>query len=124
MIALLCATAVTGAWADEWDVVYMQTQTTAANWTALDAGSTTGKTLGKAEAVTYYYVTSNLSFTNATAGGSGLTILGTVYLYVPEGKTLTCTGANASGQTGADAGIELTQGNTLYHDVMRTGVTV
>ena len=30
------------------------------------------------------------------------------------GKTLTCTGANASGQTGAGAGIELTQGNTLY----------
>ena len=114
MLVLLCAI-VQGTWAqDEWATVYKQTQTTAANWTALDAGSTTGKTLGSANAVTYYYATGNLSFTNATAGGSGLTILGTVYLYVPEGKTVTCTGANASGLTGAGAGIELTEGNTLY----------
>ena len=114
MLTLLCAM-VQGAWAqDEWDAVYTQTQTTAANWTALNAGSTTGKTLGSANAVTYYYATGNLSFTNATAGGSGLTILGTVYLYVPEGMTLTCTGANASGQTGAGAGIEVALGNSLY----------
>ena len=112
MLALLL-TAVTGAWADEWDVVYRLTQTTAANWTALEA-STTGRTLGSANAVTYYYASDNLSFTNSTAGGSGLTIKGTVYLYIPSGKTLTCTGANASGQTGAGAGIELTQGNSLY----------
>ena len=114
ILALLC-TMVQGAWAqDEWATVYKQTQTTAANWTALDAGSTTGKTLGTAGSTTYYYATGNLSFTNATAGGSGLTILGTVYLYVPEGKTLTCTGANASGQTGAGAGIEVALGNSLY----------
>ena len=113
MIALLCAV-VQGAWAqDEWDAVYTMTQTTSSNWTALEASST-GRTLGSADAVTYYYVTSNLSFTNATAGGSGLTILGTVYLYVPEGKTVTCTGANASGQTGGGAGIELAAGNSLY----------
>ena len=37
-----------------------------------------------------------------------------MYLYVPEGKTVTCTGANASGLTGGGAGIELTEGNTLY----------
>ncbi|MBR3373856.1 MAG: hypothetical protein IKG75_07635, partial [Bacteroidaceae bacterium] len=98
----------------EWDAVYTQTQTTSANWIALDAGSTTGKTLGSANAVTYYYATDNLSFTNSTVGGSGLTILGTVYLYVPEGATLTCTGADASGQTGGGAGIELTLGNSLY----------
>ena len=114
MLVLLCAI-VQGTWAqDEWATVYKQTQTTEANWTALDAGSTTGKTLGSANATTYYYATGDLSFTNATAGGSGLTILGTVYLYVPEGKTVTCTGANASGLTGAGAGIELTEGNTLY----------
>ena len=113
MFVLLCA-AAQGAWADEWDVVYTQTQTKQSDWTALSAGSTTGKTLGSAGNTTFYYVTSNLSFTNAAAGGSGLTILGTVYLYVPEGMTLTCTGANASGQTGAGAGIELTAGNTLY----------
>ena len=113
-IFVLMLTAVTGAWADEWDVVYWQTQTKQSDWTALSAGSTTGRTLGSAGNTTYYYVTSNLSFTNSTAGGSGLTILGTVYLYVPEGKTVTCTGANASGLTGGGAGIELTLGNSLY----------
>ena len=114
MLAMLL-TAVTGAWAqDNWDVVYRLTQTTSANWTALSAGSTTGRTLGSAGNTTYYYASDNLSFTNSTAGGSGLTILGTVYLYIPSGSTLTCTGANASGQTGAGAGIELTEGNSLY----------
>ena len=103
--------------ADEWDVVYRQTQTKQSDWTALGAGSTTGRTLGSANAMTYYYATyatGDLCFTNSTAGGSGLTIQGTVYLYIPSGKTLTCTGADASGQTGAGAGIELTAGNTLY----------
>ena len=95
-------------------MIYWQTQTTETNWTALDAGSTTGKTLGSANAVTYYYATGNLSFTNSTAGGSGLTIQGTVYLYVPEGMTLTCTGHDASGTTGAGAGVELSAGNSLY----------
>ena len=99
---------------DNWDVVYRLTQTTSANWAALSAGSTTGRTLGSANATTYYYATSDLSFTNSTAGGSGLTILGTVYLYIPSGVTVTCTGANASGTTGGGAGIELTQGNSLY----------
>ena len=114
MLVLLCAV-TQGTWAqDEWATVYKQTQTTEANWTALDAGSTTGKTLGSAGNTTYYYATGDLSFTNTTAGGSGLTIRGTVYLYVPEGKTVTCTGANASGLTGGGAGIELTEGNTLY----------
>ncbi|MBQ2188718.1 MAG: hypothetical protein II401_09230, partial [Bacteroidales bacterium] len=103
--------------ADEWDVVYRQTQTKQSDWTALGAGSTDGGVLGASGTATYYYVsyaTDNLSFTNSSVGGSGLTIRGTVYLYVPEGKTVTCTGANASGQTGAGAGIELTAGNTLY----------
>ena len=112
IIALLCAFAQ-GVWAQtEWDVVYAMTQTTSADWTAL-AGSTTGQTLGSVGNTTYYYANSDLSFTNSNAGGSGLTIRGTVYLYIPSGTTLTCTGANASGQTGAGAGIELTEGNTL-----------
>ena len=89
-ILALLLTAVTGAWADEWDVVYRQTQTKQSDWTALSAGSTTGRTLGSVGNTTYYYVTSNLSFTNSTAGGSGLTIQGTVYLYIPTGVTLTC----------------------------------
>ena len=113
MLALLL-TAVTGAWADEWATVYKQTQTKQSDWTALSAGSTTGRTLGSADAVTYYYASDNLSFTNSTAGGSGLTILGTVYLYIPSGKTVTCMGHDASGTTGAGAGIELTAGNSLY----------
>ena len=114
ILALLCAV-VQGAWAQaSWEEVYALTQTTAADWTALDAGSSTGKTLGTAGKTTYYYAASNISFTNSNAGGSGLTIKGTVYLYIPSGTTLTCTGANASGQTGAGAGIELAAGNSLY----------
>jgi len=113
-LALLCAI-VQGAWAQSsWDEVYAMTQTNSANWTKLTEGSTTGKTLGTAGSTTYYYADTNLTFSNSTVSGSGLTIQGTVYLYVPEGMTLTCTGANASGQTGAGAGIELTLGNSLY----------
>ena len=111
----LLFTMVQGTWAQtSWDEVYAMTETKAADWTQLNAGSTTGKTLGAAGATTYYYADASLSFTNSTAGGSGLTILGTVYLYVPQGVTVTCTGANANGTTGAGAGIELTEGNTLY----------
>ena len=111
--ALLCAFAQ-GAWAQaNWEEVYTLTQTTSSNWTAINSGSTTGQTLGSTGNTTYYYANSNISFTNSTAGGSGLTILGSVYLYVPQGVTITCTGANANEQTGAGAGIELVSGNTL-----------
>ena len=99
---------------DNGDAVYTQTQTKQSDWTALNAGSTTGRTLGSAGNTTYYYVTGNLSFTNSTAGGSGLKIQGTVYLYIPTGTTVTCTGANANGTIGGGAGIELAEGNTLY----------
>ena len=113
MLVLLCAV-TQGTWAqDEWATVYKQTQTKQSDWTALSAGSTTGKTLGSAGTTTYYYVAGDLSFTNSTIGGSGLTIQGTVYLYIPTGSTLTCMGANASGQTGAGAGVELAEDNTL-----------
>ena len=114
MLALLCAV-VQGAWAQaSWDEVYAITQTNSANWTQLTEGSTTGKTLGTAGSTTYYYADTNLTFSNSTVSGSGLTILGTVYFYVPDGVTVTCTGADASGTTGGGAGIELTEGNTLY----------
>ena len=116
MIVLLCAV-VQGAWADGgWELVYRQTNTTSANWTALNAGSSTGYTIGTAGTTTYYYATGNLSFTNSTVGGSGLTIRGTVYLYIPSGKTVKCTGAKANntGITGGGAGVELAAGNTLY----------
>ena len=116
MIVLLCAV-VQGAWADGgWELVYRQTNTTSANWTALNAGFSTGYTIGTAGTTTYYYATGNLSFTNSTVGGSGLTIRGTVYLYIPSGKTVRCTGAKANdtGITGGGAGVELAAGNTLY----------
>ena len=114
ILALLCAV-VQGAWAQSsWDEVYAITQTNSANWTQLTEGSTTGKTLGTAGSTTYYYADANLTFSNSTVSGSGLTILGTVYFYVPDGVTVTCTGAHANGQMGGGAGIELTEGNTLY----------
>ena len=118
MFALLCAM-VQGAWADEWATVYTQTQTTAGNWTALNTGSTDGKVLGQPGTTTYYYITGNLNFTNNRTdndgnGNSGLKIQGTVYLYIPTGLTLSCTGANADGRTGGGAGIELAAGNSLY----------
>ena len=113
-IAILC-TFSHGALAQaNWDQVYALTQTTAGNWTAINSGSTTGYTLGSAGDTTYYYPTGNFDFTNSNAGGSGLTILGTVYLYVPQAITITCTGANAYGTTGAGAGIELASSNKLY----------
>ena len=106
--------AVTGAWAqgsggDDWGPV----QTSSAAWTALTEGSTTGMTLGAADATTYYYMTENLTFSNNTAGGSGLTIQGTVYIYIPSGVTLTATGADGEGTTGGGAGILVPSGTTL-----------
>ena len=114
ILALLCAV-VQGAWAQSsWDEVYAITQTNSANWTQLTEESTTGKTLGTAGSTTYYYADTDLTFSNSTVSGSGLTIRGTVYFYVPDGVTVTCTGAHANGQMGGGAGIELTEGNTLY----------
>ena len=97
-----------------WESLTSQAVTSTSSWTAITSGSTTGLTLGSANSTSYYYVKDTYTFSNTTAGGSGLTILGTVYLYLPAGKSITCTGANASGATGAGAGIELAAGNTLY----------
>ena len=102
-----------------WDAIYSQTQTTSKSWTKLSESSTTGKVLGSSGATTYYYVTESLDFTNDRTdndgdGNSGLKIQGTVYLYIPSGLHIFCRGANADGRTGAGAGIELTEGNTLY----------
>ena len=99
---------------NDWGLICFQTGSTRADWVHLADNSTSGKTLGAAGTTTYYYTAFDRTFTNSNAGGSGLTILGTVYLYIPSGKTITCTGTHASGATGAGAGIELTEGNTLY----------
>ena len=81
------------------------------DWTYLSNGSTTGYTLSSG----HYYITENITFSNG-ATGSGLTIASgaTVYLYIPQGVTLTAIGGKASGQTGAGAGIELPASSTLY----------
>ena len=60
ILALLCAM-VQGAWAQaSWDEVYAMTNTTSANWTKLNAGSSTGKTLGTAGTTTYYYASKHM----------------------------------------------------------------
>ena len=112
------------AQANSWESVYTQEQTTADDWTVLSEGSTTGKTLGGTNTTTYYRLTKSLNFTNTNAGGSGLTIKGTVYLYLPWGVSITCVGHDAVGTTGAGAGIELTEGNKLYIIGGGTGCSV
>ena len=119
-LSLGCLTGGSGAMAQNgWDAIYSQTQTTSKSWTPIKEGSKTGKVLGSEGTTTYYYITESLDFTNDRTdndgdGNSGLKIQGTVYLYIPYGLHLTCRGANADGRTGAGAGIELTEGNTLY----------
>jgi len=114
-LALGTFTGGSGAMAQAgWESAFSQSQTTSTTWEALSTGSTTGKTLGESGTTKYYYLQESLTFTNTNAGGSGLTIKGTVYLYIPYGLTITCVGADASGATGAGAGIELAEGNTLY----------
>ncbi|KWW26861.1 MAG: hypothetical protein F083_3145, partial [bacterium F083] len=97
---------------EEWDVLCSQTQTSQSQWTELPFGTPAGTTLGTAGTTTYYYTTGDRLFANTV--GSGLTILGTVYIYIQSGQTITCKGAHASGATGAGAGIELAEGNTLH----------
>ncbi len=80
-------------------------------WDILSEGSSSGHTLYTG----HYYVSEDVTFSNG-ATGSGLTIAdgATVYLYIPQGVTLTARGGHADGQTGAGAGIELPASSTLY----------
>ena len=64
----------------EWDMLCQQTQTNQSQWNPLIPGGLTGVTLAPG----YYYATGDCTFANSTAGGSGLTISGTVYIYVPR----------------------------------------
>ena len=91
-----------------------QVPTATSAWTHITAGSTTGFELKDQ----YYYVSENLTFTNTISGpgqGSGMYVQAgrTVNLYIPAGVTLTVKGADASGTTGAGAGILLPSGSTL-----------
>lgn len=91
-----------------------QVPTVTSKWTHITEGSAAGYELKDA----YYYVTENLTFTNTISGagqGSGMYVQAgkTVNLYIPAGVTLTVKGADASGTTGAGAGILLPEGSTL-----------
>ena len=111
-----------GNWAmaqNGWEALKTQEQTISPEWEKISESSTDGKVLGSAGVTSYYCVTKTLNFTNDRTdnggkGNSGMKILGTVYLYLPAGVSITCRGANADGRTGAGAGIELSEGNTLY----------
>ena len=111
-----------GNWAmaqNGWEALKTQEQTTSPEWEKISESSTDGKVLGSAGVTSYYCVTKTLNFTNDRTdnggkGNSGMKILGTVYLYLPAGVSITCRGANADGRTGAGAGIELSKDNTLY----------
>ena len=69
-------------------------------------GSTSGYTMTDGNT---YVVQNSVSFSNSTAGGSGMTVAdnATVVLYIPTNVTLTATGANGNGQTGGGAGIRV-----------------
>ena len=75
-------------------------------------GSTSGYTMTDGNT---YVIKNSVSFSNSTAGGSGMSIAdnATVVLHVPAGVTLTATGANGSGQIGGGAGIRVPETSTL-----------
>ena len=75
-------------------------------------GSTSGYTMTDGNT---YVIQNSVSFSNSTAGGSGMTVDdgATVVIYVPTGVTLTATGANGSGRTGGGAGIRVPVTSTL-----------
>ena len=75
-------------------------------------GSTGGYTMTDGNT---YVIQNSVSFSNSTAGGSGMSVAdnATVVLYVPAGVTLTARGANGSGRTGGGAGIRVPQTATL-----------
>ena len=80
-------------------------------WTKLSVGCTDGYVLQSGN----YYVTQNVEYTNGPCN-NGLQIAdgATVHLYIPRGVTLTARGGNASGRSGAGAGIYLPQGSSLF----------
>ena len=80
-------------------VTAAQTSKTA---TKLTGGSTTTLQSGT------YYLTESVTYTGSSTK-SGLVIASgaTVYIYIPSGCTLTAKGGNASGSSGAGAGIEV-----------------
>lgn len=92
--------------------VFLGLSTTWAGVVNITQGSTSGYTMTDGNT---YVVRSSVTFSNSTAGGSGMSVANnaTVVLYVPAGITLTAKGANASGQTGGGAGIRVPETATL-----------
>ena len=75
-------------------------------------GSTSGYTMTDGNT---YVIQNSVSFSNSTAGGSGMSVANnaTVVIYVPTNVTLTAIGANGSGRTGGGAGIRVPETATL-----------
>ena len=87
----------------------------------LTEGSTTGYTMTDGNT---YVVQNSVTFSNSTAGGSGMSVAdnATVVLYIPDGVTLTAIGANgergnnggsSSTRAGGGAGIRVPETATL-----------
>ena len=81
------------------------------SYTALTSSSS-GRTLSSGS----YKVTSDITCSNSSTGGNGITIASgaTVTIYIARGATLTCTGKAGSSTTAGGAGIYLPSGARLY----------
>ena len=80
-------------------------------WTQLSTGSSDGYVLYSGR----YYITQNVEYKNGdTKNGLSIADGATVHLYIPRDVTLTARGGNASGRSGAGAGIYLPQRSTLF----------
>ena len=75
-------------------------------------GSTSGYTMTDGNT---YVIQDSVSFSNSTAGGSGMEVEdgATVVIFVPSNVTLTATGANGCGRAGGGAGIRVPETATL-----------
>lgn len=75
-------------------------------------GSTSGYTMTDGNT---YIIQDSVTFSNSTAGGSGISVEdeATVVIFVPSNVTLTAIGANGSGQIGGGAGIRVPETATL-----------
>ncbi|MGN0166822.1 MAG: InlB B-repeat-containing protein, partial [Acetatifactor sp.] len=94
---------------------YVAVNAVTASQTTATATELTGATGGKTLYSGNYYLTRNVTYSGYYTGYNGLTIASgaTVYIYIPEGVTLTATGGAGSGTTGGGAGIYVPNGATL-----------
>ena len=78
----------------------------------ISEGSTSGYTMTDGNT---YVIQNSVTFSNVTAGCSGISVESnaTVVIYVPKGVTLTAIGANGKERTGGGAGICVPETSTL-----------